>query len=109
MFVRTIICLQLEAIKNLNKKEFHMEYEQVINGRRSARGYKQESVPKEVLEEVIALATRAPSSMNTQPWHFHVVTGDALDNIRKENTKRNIEAEIPAKRVRPPELTLMRT
>ena len=32
-----------------------MEYEQVIKGRRSARGYKQESVPKEVLEEVIFL------------------------------------------------------
>ena len=58
-----------------------MEYEQVINGRRSAK-YKQESVAKEVLEEVISLATQAPSSMNTQPWHFHVVTGEALDKIR---------------------------
>ena len=75
-----------------------MEYEQVIKGRRSARGYKQESVAKEVLEEVISLATQAPSSMNTQPWHFHVVTGEALDKIREENTKRNIEGVPPFKR-----------
>jgi nitroreductase len=79
-----------------------MEYEQVINGRRSARGYKQESVAKEVLEEVISLATQAPSSMNTQPWHFHVVTGEALDKIREENTKRNIEGVPPSREIRSP-------
>ena len=59
-----------------------MRYEEVINDRRSARGYLDKPVPKAVLEEVIKLATRAPSSMNTQPWHFHVITGTALDNIR---------------------------
>ena len=64
-----------------------MRYEEVINDRRSARGYLDKPVPKAVLEEVIKLATRAPSSMNTQPWHFHVITGTALDNIRKENKK----------------------
>ena len=62
-----------------------MKYEEVINDRRSARGFLDKPVSKEVLEEVIALATRAPSSMNTQPWHFHVVTGEPLDSIRKEN------------------------
>ena len=79
-----------------------MRYEEVINDRRSARGYLDKPVPKEVLEEVIKLATRAPSSMNTQPWHFHVITGIALDNIRKENTKRNVEGVPPSREIRPP-------
>ena len=79
-----------------------MRYEEVINDRRSARGYLDKPVPKAVLEEVIKLATRAPSSMNTQPWHFHVITGTALDNIRKENTKRNIEGVPPSREIRPP-------
>ena len=79
-----------------------MKYEEVINDRRSARGYLDKPVPREVLEEIIMLATRAPSSMNTQPWHFHVVTGEALDNIRKENTKRNLEGVAPSREIRSP-------
>ncbi len=66
-------------------------------GRRSIRGYKSEPVPKEVIKEIVALATRAPSSMNTQPWHLHVVTGAPLDSIRKGNTEKNM-AGVPASR-----------
>ncbi len=40
------------------------------------------------MEEIIAIAKRAPSSMNTQPWNFHVVTGDPLEKIREGNTER---------------------
>lgn len=79
-----------------------MKYEEVINGRRSARGFLDKPVPKEVLEEVIALATRAPSSMNTQPWHFHVVTGEPLDSIRKENTEKNLEGVTPSREIKAP-------
>ena len=68
-----------------------MEYDEVINGRRSTRGFLNKPVSVEVLKEVIELAVRAPSSMNTQPWHFHIVTGEVLDNIRRENTKRNVD------------------
>ena len=62
-----------------------MLYEEVINGRRSTRGFLDKPVSIEVLKEVIALATRAPSSMNTQPWHFHIVTGEVLDIVLKIN------------------------
>ena len=79
-----------------------MQYEEVIKDRRSARGYLDKPVPKAVLEEVIELATRAPSSMNTQPWHFHIVTGEVLDNIRRENTKRNVEGVPPSREIKSP-------
>ncbi len=74
-----------------------MEFDDVILGRRSIRGFKDEPVPKDLLREVIGLATRAPSSMNTQPWYFHAVAGDALDRIRAGNTERNL-AGVPASR-----------
>lgn len=77
-----------------------MEFEEVVRGRRSIRGYKTDPVPKKVVEEVIELATRAPSSMNTQPWHFYVLTGEPLDKIRKENTERMLAGVKPSREIR---------
>jgi hypothetical protein len=65
-------------------------YDEVVKGRRSIRGYLDKPVPRALIEEVIALAMRAPSSMNTQPWNFTVVTGEPLDRIRAGNTERNL-------------------
>jgi len=74
-----------------------MEFDEVIQGRRSIRGFREQPVPQDVIREVVALATRAPSSMNTQPWHLHVVTGEPLERIREGNTERNL-AGVPASR-----------
>jgi nitroreductase len=74
-----------------------VEFDAVVLGRRSIRGFKPDPVQKDVIREVVALATRAPSSMNTQPWHLHVVTGEPLDRIRQGNTERNL-AGVPASR-----------
>ena len=79
-----------------------MQYHEVINSRRSTRGLLDKPVSVEVLKEVIELAVRAPSSMNTQPWHFHIVTGEVLDNIRRENTKRNVEGVPPSREIKSP-------
>ena len=74
-----------------------MEFDDVILGRRSIRGYKPDPVPRALIEEVIALAMRAPSSMNTQPWNFYVVTGEPLERIRRGNTER-MAAGVPQSR-----------
>ena len=66
-------------------------------GRRSIRGYKPDPVPRKLIEEIIGLAMRAPSSMNTQPWNFTIVTGEPLNRIRQGNTERNL-AGIPHSR-----------
>ena len=65
-----------------------MEFQQLAFERRSIRGYRQEPVPRALLDEIIEVAAQTPSSMNTQPWHVHVVTGDVLDRIRTGNTER---------------------
>lgn len=74
-----------------------MQYDEVVLGRRSIRGYKPDPVPQALIKEVLALAMRSPSSMNTQPWNFTVVTGEVLDRIREGNTERNL-AGIPHSR-----------
>jgi nitroreductase len=74
-----------------------MEYDDVVMGRRSIRGYQKKPVPKQLIEEILSLAMRAPSSMNTQPWNFTVLTGAQLDKIRAGNTERNL-AGVPHSR-----------
>ena len=60
-----------------------MDIAEATRLRKSIRGYKPNQVPKEVLSEILDIAKRAPSAMNTQPWNVTVVTGEVLDNIRQ--------------------------
>ncbi|QNO28809.1 nitroreductase [Sphingopyxis sp. OPL5] len=66
-------------------------YSEVVNGRRSIRGYKPDPVPRSLIVEILELAMRSPSSLNTQPWNFYVVTGEPLARIRAGNTQRNLD------------------
>ncbi len=74
-----------------------MKYDEVVRSRRSTRGYKPDPVPRKLIEEILELAMRAPSSMNTQPWNFYIITGEPLDRIRKGNTERMV-AGVPQSR-----------
>ncbi len=64
-----------------------MDFETLALSRRSIRGYKPDPVPRAVIEEILAVAKAAPSSMNTQPWHVHVLTGAPLERVRQRNTE----------------------
>lgn len=64
-----------------------MDYEILARTRRSVRGYKPDPVPRAVIEEIIEVAKRAPSSMNTQPWHVHALTGAPLERVRQRNVQ----------------------
>jgi nitroreductase len=72
-----------------------MEFETLVNTRRSVRGYKTDPVPRELIEEIIEVAKGAPSSMNTQPWNLYVITGEPLDKIRHGNTERMVAGVKP--------------
>ena len=74
-----------------------MEFTELIQARKSIRGYLQKPVPRELIAEIIEVAKWAPSSMNTQPWYVHVVTGAPLDRIRQGNTD-NMVSGVPPKR-----------
>lgn len=74
-----------------------MEFTQLIQARKSIRGYQNKPVPREVIDDIIEVAKWAPSSMNTQPWHVHVVTGEPLERIRQGNTD-NMMRGVPHQR-----------
>lgn len=65
----------------------------VLRARRSLRAYKPDPVPRAMVEEILDVASRAPSNSNTQPWHVRAVAGAhlaalgaALVNAYRENT-----------------------
>jgi nitroreductase len=41
-------------------------------------------VPRETIEQILAVASRAPSGVNTQPWKVTVLTGAAKDALSKK-------------------------
>ena len=77
-----------------------MDYNEVVEGRRSIRGFQDKPVPQDVLEEVVQLALCTPTSMNTQPYHFHIIAGEPLERIREENTRLNVEGVAPSREIR---------
>jgi nitroreductase len=77
-----------------------VRYDDVVLGRRSIRGFKPDPVPKALIQEVLSLAIRAPSSYNTQPWRFYVIAGAPLDRIRAGNVERNLGGVPPSREVR---------
>ncbi len=79
-----------------------MDLVEAIKSRKSVRAFKPESVPTEVLKEIIGVATRAPSSVNCQPWEFFILKGEVLDELRKacagqyrSGIKINPDIEVP--------------
>ena len=63
-----------------------MELRDAINQRRSIRGYQESSVSKEEIRQVLELAVRAVSGVNSQPWEFFVAAGDKLERLKEYNT-----------------------
>lgn len=71
-----------------------MDIIEAVKTRKSIRAYKDKPVSKATIEELLAVAVRAPSSLNTQPWEFAVIAGDVLERIKEENVKL-IESGAP--------------
>jgi nitroreductase len=63
--------------------------------RKSIRGYKPEPVPKEVIWEILDIATRSPSALNEQPWEITVVTGKVLEDIKRGNVEMLASGTLP--------------
>jgi len=57
---------------------------QALVSRRSVRGFLPTPVPRDVIEGILALAARAPSGTNVQPWKVYVCTGAVRDALSRE-------------------------
>lgn len=58
-----------------------MELIQAIRERRTIRKFKPDPVSRELVEKLIVESMWAPSAMNTQPWKFIVLTGEAKNRL----------------------------
>lgn len=58
-----------------------MDFWNVIESRSSVRDFRSDPVPREVLERVVRAAGLAPSSFNSQPWRYHVTSGEARQRV----------------------------
>jgi nitroreductase len=54
-----------------------------IASRRSIRAFLPTPVPRQTIEDVLGVATRAPSGVNTQPWKVTVLTGAAKEELSR--------------------------
>ncbi len=55
--------------------------DEAITSRMAVRAFTQQAVPRQTLEELLQLASRAPSGTNTQPWKVYVVQGASRDAL----------------------------
>ncbi len=71
-----------------------MDLVEAIRNRRSIRAFKPDEVPRETVEEIISLATQAPSAINLQPWEFIVVMGEEKARLSRKLIKSYREKQI---------------
>lgn len=52
-----------------------------ITSRMSARAFTQQAVSRELIADILQVASRAPSGTNTQPWKVYVLQGATRDAL----------------------------
>ncbi|HUG23275.1 nitroreductase [Piscinibacter sp.] len=55
-----------------------------ITSRKSIRAFLPTPVPRATIEEVLHVASRAPSGTNTQPWNVYVLTGESMNELSRK-------------------------
>ncbi len=93
-----------------------MNVDEAILSRRSIRAFKPDPVPKSLIDEILQIASRAPSGTNIQPWKLHVVAGEVRARLEREvlahrdTNPPDVSAEFPRMNKRKePYQTRMRT
>lgn len=85
-----------------------MNVSEAIASRKSVRAFRPDPVSRETIEEILALALRAPSGGNVQPWRVYALLGEARDELVRrvaEKRKVNPMGEPPEYHIYPEKLT----
>ncbi|MFN5775184.1 MAG: nitroreductase [Burkholderiaceae bacterium] len=56
-------------------------FDDLVRSRNSVRAFTSQPVPRELISEILAIASRAPSGTNTQPWQVYVLQGASRDAL----------------------------
>jgi nitroreductase len=84
--------------------------DQVIESRRSVRRFSERPVPKQLLLDILALAGRAPSNSNMQPWRIYLAAGTIKESLARaisdahDTMPDNYQPERPMFALNMPEL-----
>ncbi len=70
-----------------------MDFNSLVNSRRSIRVFKNEKVPDEIILTALRHATLAPNSSNLQPWKFYYVKSE----LEKQKLKEYCFNQLAAK------------
>ncbi len=72
-----------------------MNMNDLLNQRHSCRAFLDTPVPTDTLEQVFALAQRAPSNCNVQPWQTLVVSGEQKDVLSQALVNAVMQQQPP--------------
>ena len=78
--------VQLSEDEAIQKSKIFFEY---MCKRHSVRDFSSNPIPKQIIENIIAAAGRAPSGANQQPWHFVAIK----DLVMKKRIREAAEKE----------------
>jgi nitroreductase len=85
-----------------------MNVRDAILTRKSIRAFKPDPVPEETVRDILAVASRAATGGNLQPWRVHVLMGQSKEEflalIRARRTEHPM-GEPPEYHIYPPNLT----
>lgn len=71
-----------------------MQVSEAITSRSSCRAFLDQPVPRETMEQLMALACSAPSAINLQPWQFTVVMNGEVRRLAKKLLKAHSERAV---------------
>ncbi len=71
-----------------------MDILDAMGSRHSTRAFTDAPIPRELLQQVLDTASRAPSAMNLQPWEVHMVLGAELKRLSRRLMRAFKERQI---------------
>ena len=98
IFVASIGCTNNQPAQTECCKECKNPVIENIMARRSVRAYKEQAVPRELLEQVVECGINAPNAMNAQQWEVRVVESKAWIDKATEAYKQSVKG-TPAKKM----------
>lgn len=78
----------------VKKGKMMVDFETLMNQRRSVRDFLDKPVPQSLILQLIHDSCSAPSAANNQPWHFVVVLDKKTIKTLSDEAKKNIAAGI---------------
>ena len=102
IFVASIGCTNNQPAQTECCKECKNPVIENIMARRSVRAYKEQAVPRELLEQVVECGINAPNAMNAQQWEVRVVESKAWIDKATETYKQSVKGTLAEKMVTEP-------